>query len=89
MFNTIQTTQTTQTPYLQRRKKSEIDSAHQKQRKELILTDNKNIFTLRLQPIQPNFITDDITKFMEHQKQRKQLILTNDNNIFTFPTTAT
>ena len=38
--------------------------AQQKQRKELILTDSKNIFTYRFQPIQclqPNFMTDSRT----------------------------
>ena len=39
----------------------------QKQRKQLILTNDKNIFTYCFQPIQrlqPNFITDDIRNFM-------------------------
>ena len=39
----------------------------QKQRKQLILTDNKNISTYRFQSIQrlqPNFMTDDIRNFM-------------------------
>ena len=39
----------------------------QKQRKQLILTDNKNISTCPFQPIQslqPNFMTDDIRNFM-------------------------
>ena len=61
--------------------------AQQKQRKQLILTDGKNIFTYCFQPIQrlqPNFTTDGIRNFMALQKQRKQLILTNDKNIFTY-----
>ena len=59
----------------------------QKKRKQLILTDNKNISTYRfepIQPLQPNFITDGIRNFMAQQKQRKQLILTDDKNIFTY-----
>ena len=35
----------TQILYLQHRQNSETDPAHLKQRKQLILTDNKNIFT--------------------------------------------
>ena len=61
--------------------------AQQKQRKQLILTDDKNIFTYCFQPIQrlqPNFTTDGIRNFMTQQKQRKQLHLTNDKNIFTY-----
>ena len=57
--------------------------AQQKQRKQLILTDNPNICTYHFQPIQrfqPNFITDGIRLFTAQQKQRKQLILT-DNKI--------
>ena len=41
--------------------------AQQKQLKQLILTDRKNIFTDRFQPIQrlqPKFMTDSIRKFM-------------------------
>ena len=41
--------------------------AQQKQRKQLILTDNKNIFICRFQPIkrlQPIFMTDGIENFM-------------------------
>ena len=41
--------------------------AQQKQRKQLILTDNKNISTYRfqtMQRLQPNFITDGIRNFM-------------------------
>ena len=41
--------------------------AQQKQRKQLILTDNKNISTYRFQSIQrlqPNFMTDGIRNFM-------------------------
>ena len=59
----------------------------QKQRKQLILTDSKNIFTYRFQPIQrlqPHFITDGIRNFMVQQKQRKQLILIDNKNIFTY-----
>ena len=55
-----------------------------KERKELTLTDNKNISTYRFEPIQrlqPHFITDDIKNFMAQQKQRKQPILT-DARIF-------
>ena len=54
--------------------------AQQKQRKQLILTDIKNIFTYRFQPIQrlqPKFMADGIRNFMARQKQRKQLILTD------------
>ena len=39
----------------------------QKQRKQLSLTDNKNISTYRFQPVQrlqPNFMTDGIRNFM-------------------------
>ena len=57
--------------------------AQQKQRKQLILTDNQNTSTYHFQPVQrwqPNFITDGIRIFMAQQKQRKQLILT-DNKI--------
>ena len=45
--NLFNTTQTTQILYPQRRKKknSETDTTQQKQRKQLILTDSKNIFT--------------------------------------------
>ena len=52
---------------------------HQKQHKQLILTNEKNIFNCCFQPIQrlqPNFTTDDIRNFITQQKQRKQLILT-------------
>ena len=61
--------------------------AQQTQRKQLILTDDKNIFTYCFQPIQrlqPNIKTDGIRNFMAQQKQRKQLILTDDKNVFTF-----
>ena len=61
--------------------------AQQKQRKQLILTDDNNIFTYcfqSIQRLQPNFKTDGIRNFMAQQKQRKQLILTNDKNIFTY-----
>ena len=59
----------------------------QKQRKQLILTDNKNIFTYRFEPmqrLQPNFITDGIRNFMVQLKQRKHFILTDNKNIFTY-----
>ena len=58
----------------------------QKQRKQLILTVNKNISTYPFEPIQrlqPNFITDAIN-FMAQLKQRKQLILTDNKNISTY-----
>ena len=61
--------------------------AQQKQRKQLILSDNQNISTYHFQPIQrlqPNFITDGIRIFMAQQKQRKQLILTNNKIISTY-----
>ena len=61
--------------------------AQQKQRKQPILIDGKNIFTYCFQPIQrlqPNFTTDGIRNFMTQQKQRKQLLLTDDKNIFTY-----
>ena len=61
--------------------------AQQKQRKQPILIDGKNIFTYCFQPIQrlqPNFTTDGIRNFMAQQKQRKQLHLTDDKNIFTY-----
>ena len=50
--------------------------AQQKQRKELILTYDENIFTYCFQPIQrlqPNFKTDGIRNFMytKHNRQRK------------------
>ena len=51
--------------------------AQQKQRKQLILANSKNIFAYRFQPIQrlqPNFMTNGIRDFMAPQKQRKQLI---------------
>ena len=57
------------------------------QRKQLTLTDVKNIFTYCFQPIQrlqPNFKTDNIRNFMAQQKQRKQLILIDDKNIFAY-----
>ena len=60
--------------------------AQQKQRKQPILIDGKNIFTYCFQPIQrlqPNFTTDGIRNFMAQQKQRKQLLLTDDKNVFT------
>ena len=60
--------------------------AQQKQRKQLILTDNQNISTYHFQPmqrLQPNFITDGLRIFMAEQKQPKQLILTNNKIIST------
>ena len=48
--------------------------AQQKQCKQLILTDDKNIFTHCYQPmqrLQPNFKTDGMKTFMAQQKQRK------------------
>ena len=54
--------------------------AQQKQRKQFILTDIKNIFTYHFQPIQrlqPKFMADGIRNFMAGQKQPKQLILTD------------
>ena len=39
------TTQTTQFLYQQRKKNYETEPAQQKQRKQLILTDSKNVFT--------------------------------------------
>ena len=59
----------------------------QKQRKQPILIDGKNIFTYCFQPIQrlqPNFTNDGIRNFMTQQKQRKQVLLTDDKNIFTY-----
>ena len=61
--------------------------AQQKQRKQPILIDGKNIIIYCLQPIQrlqPNFTTEGIRSFMAQQKQRKQLYLTDDKNIFTY-----
>ena len=61
--------------------------AQQKQRKQPILIDGKNIFTYCFQPmqrLQPNFTNDGIRNFMAQQKQRKQLLLTDDKNIFTY-----
>ena len=48
-------------------KNSETDPAQQKQRKQLYLTNDKNIFIYRSQPIQRlqlNFMTDGIRNFM-------------------------
>ena len=48
-------------------KNSETDPAQQKQRKQLYLINNKNIFIYRFQPIQrlqPNLMTDGIRNFM-------------------------
>ena len=61
--------------------------AQQKQRKQLILTDNQNISTYHFQPLQclqPNFITDGIRILMAQHKQRKQLILTDSKIISTY-----
>ena len=61
--------------------------AQQKQRKQLILTDNQNISTYHFQPmqhLQPNFITDGIRIYMAQQKQHKQLILTDSKIISTY-----
>ena len=61
--------------------------AQQKQRKQVILTDNQNISAYHFPPIQrlqPNFITDGIRIFMAQQKQRKQLILTDNKIISTY-----
>ena len=61
--------------------------AQLKQRKQLILTDNKNISTYHFEPmqcLQANFITDGIRNFMAQQKQCKQVILTDNNNISTY-----
>ena len=65
----------------------------QKQHKQLILTDSKNIFAYRsqlIQLLQPNFMADGIRNFMAQQKQRKQLVFT-DTRIFylTLPTNTT
>ena len=60
--------------------------AQQKQHKQSILINGKNIFTYCFQPIQrlqPNFTTDGIRNFMAKQKQRKQPILVDGKNIFT------
>ena len=59
----------------------------QKQRKQPVLIDGKNILTYCFQPIQrlrPNFTTDGIRNLMAQQKQLKQLHLTDDKNIFTY-----
>ena len=80
----LNTTRTTQSLYPQCRKKI---TEQQNQRRQLILTESKNIFTERFQPmrrLQPNFITDAIRNFMTQQKQHKQLILTDNKNIFTY-----
>ena len=61
-------------------KNTEIGPAQKKQRKQLILTNSKNIFTYRFQPVQrlqPKFMTFDIINFLSRQEQGKQLILTN------------
>ena len=84
MFNT---TQKTQILYLQHKKEnSETDPTQQKQYKQLILTNRKNILTQRFEPmqgVQPSFTTDGIRNFMAQQKQHKKLVLTDSKNIFT------
>lgn len=83
MFNT---TQTIQAPY-QQSKKSVRNPAQQKQRKQLVLNENKNIFAECLQTIKslkPAFMTDSIRNFVVRQIQRNQLILTNSKDIFTY-----
>ena len=52
--------------------------AQQKQRKQTILIDGRNIFThcfQSIQRLQPNFTTGGIRNFMAQQEQRKQPIL--------------
>ena len=59
----------------------------QTQHKQLALTDNNNIFTSHLQPIQrlqPIFMTDGIRNFLAQQKPRKKLIFTDSKNTFTY-----
>ena len=59
----------------------------QKQRKQPILTDDKNIFNYCFQPIQrfqTNFKVDGMKNVMAQQKQRKELISTDDKIIFTY-----
>ena len=61
--------------------------AQQKQRRQPILIDGKNIFTYcfqQIQRLQPNFTTDGIRHFMAQQKQSKQLLLTDDKKVFTY-----
>ena len=70
--------------YWQCRKNSETNRTQQKQHKQPILTDSKNVFTYGFQLIrclQPN--TDVIRNFMAQQKQCKQLILIDSKNTFT------
>ena len=61
--------------------------AQKKQRKQLILTNDKNIFSYCFQPIQllqPNFTdftVDGIRNIMAQLKQRKKLILPDSKNI--------
>ena len=58
-----------------------------KQRKQLTLSNSKNIFTYHFHPIQrlqPNFVTDVTRYFIAQQQQRKQLILTDIKNILTY-----
>ena len=63
--------------------------AQQKQRKQLILSNDKNIFSYCFQPmqrLQPNFTdftVDGIRNIMAQQKQRKKLILPVSKNILT------
>ena len=59
----------------------------QKQRKQLILTNKKNISIYcfeQIQCLQPNFTTDGIRNFMVQLKQLKQLILIDKKNISTY-----
>ena len=61
--------------------------AQQKQRKQLILTNNQSNSTYHfqlMQRLQPKFRTDGIRIFRAQQKQRKQLILTNNKIISTY-----
>ena len=61
--------------------------AQKKQRKQLILTNDKNIFSYCFQPIQllqPNFTdftVDGIRNIMAQLKQCKKLILPDSKNI--------
>ena len=74
--NLFNATQTTQILYPQHRtkKNSQTDPAQQKQRKQLILTDDKNIFAYCFQPVQrlqPNFRTNDIRNLYTSSTPRK------------------
>ena len=60
--------------------------AQQKQRKQPIVIDSRNIFNYCFQPIQrlqPNFTNDGIRNFMSQRKQRKQPIIIDGKIIFT------